>query len=178
MIRALTIFSCIAALALAGCGSSSSSSSTSRTMTQRTVTRSASTSVPTAKFLLHMGLAFGAFHHFIYSPVRSGAITHPLSHPMTVVQAGLAALFISHELNLAAQDAQSSRAMRPVTAPLTAAVGRLRALKSSITSGSFSLSDLQGVATDMNRVAALARSAGHTITQTVPSPSQLAAGVG
>jgi len=35
------------------------------------------------KFVLHAGLAFGAFHRYIYEPFRSGAFTSPLHHGLS-----------------------------------------------------------------------------------------------
>jgi hypothetical protein len=180
LVRSLAILCCIGALALAGCGSGSSSSSSAAAGTASSATSAgtatSSTELPTVKFLLHAGLAFGAFHHWIYKPIKSGVLQHPFSHKLTLVKAGLAALFVYHELKIAVQDAKASKVLRPVVAPLEAAANKLNALKASITGGSVNPSDLTGVNSQLSQAAQTAKSAGQSITETVPSLSQLTAG--
>ncbi|HWD75140.1 MAG TPA: hypothetical protein VG371_08370 [Solirubrobacteraceae bacterium] len=126
--------------------------------------------------MLHAGLAFGAFHHWIYKPIKAGVLKHPFSHKLTLVKAGLAALFVSHELKIAVQDAKASKVLRPVMAPLEAAATKLSDLKSSITGGSVNPSDVNGVNSQLSQAAQTAKSAGQPITESVPSASQLTAG--
>jgi hypothetical protein len=175
---ALATVGCIAVLALAGCGSGSTNSAagTASHAGSAATATSNSISAPTTKFVLHAGLAFGAFHHFIYLPIKSGVLRHPLSHKFTLVKAGLAALFVAHELRLALADAKASKVLRPVVAPLTAAANKLEGLKSSITGGSVNPSDLDVVNAHLTQAGQSAQSVGHTITSTVPSASQLASG--
>ena len=174
---ALVVICCIAVLALAGCGSSSSSTTkTSSAAPAASATSSSSTSLPTAKFVLHAGLAFGAFHHFIYNPIKSGALKDPLAHKLTLVKAGLAALFVAHELRLAVDDAKQSKVLKPIVAPLTAAASKLDGLKSSITGGSVSPSDLDGINTQLSQAGQTAKSAGASIKESIPSASQLTSG--
>lgn len=90
----------VLALAAAGCGSSKKSSSSS------------SVGLAKTKFALHAGLAFGAFHHFIYKPVKAGDLKHPFSHKVALVEAGLAVPIVKHEVGLALHDAQSSPLLR------------------------------------------------------------------
>ena len=79
----------------------------------------------TTKFVLHAGLAFGAFHHFIYKPLQAGDFKHPLQHKATLVKAGLAAVFAAHELKIAYKDAKASK-------PLSKLAGSLDALATKI----------------------------------------------
>jgi hypothetical protein len=172
----LVVICCIAVLAPAGCGSSSSTSKTSSAAPAASATSSSSTSLPTAKFVLHAGLAFGAFHHFIYSPIKSGVLKDPLAHKLTLVKAGLAALFVAHELRLAVDDAKQSTVLKPVVAPLTAAASKLDGLKSSITGGSVSPSDVDGINAQLSQAGQTAKSAGASIKESIPSASQLTSG--
>ncbi len=176
--RVLAVLGCVTALALAGCGSGASSTSSSAAGTggpaAGTATSSSSISLPTTKFLLHAGLAFGAFHHWIYKPIKAGALRHPFSHKLALVKAGLAALFVSHELRIAVQDAKASKVLRPVVAPLTAAANKLEGLKSSITGGSVDPSALDGINSQLSQAGQAAQSAGHSIQESIPSASQLA----
>src|SRR5205807_538341 len=76
----LAVISCLALVA-AGCGSKSSSSTSGGTVSTST------THLAKTKFVFHAGLAFGAFHHFVYKPFRAGDFKHPLSHKLTVAKA-------------------------------------------------------------------------------------------
>lgn len=99
------------ALAAAGCGSSSSSNSSSAAAAGTSGSTSTSSTpnvgrLPTVKFVLHAGLAFGAFHRYIYKPFKAGDFSGGiLKHKLTLVKAGLAGLFAYHELKLALKDA-------------------------------------------------------------------------
>lgn len=73
--RLLPVLLVLLALTVAGCGSSSSSDSAASTSAAKTTTASSPTHLATAKFVLHAGLAFGAFHRYIYKPLRAGAFT-------------------------------------------------------------------------------------------------------
>lgn len=177
----LAVVLCSAAVGLSACGSGSSSTSSgggSAAAGATTSAASSSISLPTTKFLLHAGLAFGAFHHWIYRPIKAGALRHPFSNKLTLIKAGLAALFVSHELRIAVADAKASKVLRPVVAPLTAAADKLAALKSSITGGSVNPTDLDGINTQLGRAGQTAQSAGQAIKEKLPSASQLAAGAG
>jgi hypothetical protein len=98
-------------LVVAGCGNSNSSSSS--TAAGGSAASSSTTSsvgrLPTVKFALHAGLAFGAFHRWIYKPLKNGTFSGGiLKHKVALVKAGLAGVFAYHELKLAIQDAQAS----------------------------------------------------------------------
>lgn len=61
------------------------------------------------KFVLHSGLAFGAFHRYIYKPLRAGQFksgTH--GRIAGFVKAGLAALFVKREVRLAYDDVKAN----------------------------------------------------------------------
>ncbi len=176
---AVAALCCVVALGAAGCGSSSSSSSSSASVASTATSTSSSatkSSLATAKFALHAGLAFGAFHHWIYNPVKAGALRNPGSHKLALVKAGLAALFVYHELKLSAENAKSSKLLSPLVAPLTAAGVKLSSLKSSITSGSVSPSDIDGINSSLGQIKSQAQANGQSIRESVPSATQLATG--
>jgi len=116
----------VIALALSGCGSSSAGSSDAGAGSS---TATSTTHFAKTKFVLHAGLAFGAFHRYIYKPLRAGAFSHPFSHKLTIIKAGLAAVFIRHELRLALHDAQSSPTLRKLVSPITALQTRIAQLR-------------------------------------------------
>jgi len=119
-------------LGLAGCGSSSSSSSAGGSGSTSTVGH---VHFAKTKFLLHAGLAFGAFHRYIYKPFRHGGFTPPLRHKLAIVKAGAAALFIYHEVKIALIDAQSSPLLSKLVSPLTALQRELGSLHQSLHGG-------------------------------------------
>lgn len=119
-------------IGLAGCGSSSSSSSASGSGSTSTVGH---VHFAKTKFLLHAGLAFGAFHRYIYKPFRRGDFTPPLRHKLAIVKAGAAALFIYHEVKIALIDAQSSLLLSKLVSPLTALQRELGSLHQSLHGG-------------------------------------------
>ncbi len=170
----ILISACFAGFALAGCGSSSASSSAGGG-TVATST-SGTTHFAKTKFLLHAGLAFGAFHRYIYKPFRAGVFSHPLLHKLSLAKAGLAAVFIAHELKIAAVDVRSSKLLSRLFSPLTAAADKLSALRSAITGGSVSAADLGGVQSQLSSIGKTAASHGQAIRDVVPSAGQLASG--
>jgi hypothetical protein len=163
----LAVVGCIVAIGVAGCGSSNSSSSTTATTT---------THLAKTKFVFHAGLAFGAFHHFIYKPYRAGNFRHPLSHKLAVVKAALAATFVYHELKLAANDAKSSRVLSKLFAPITIVAAKIRGLANPIKSGHDPSSQIAGANSSLASIKSTAASDGQPITDEVPTAKQLAAG--
>jgi hypothetical protein len=130
----------LALLSVSACGSSKSTSSS--TSGAAAGASSAQTVVPTkhirfakTKFLLHAGLAFGAFHRYIYKPFRAGAFSHPLQHKLALVKAAAAALFVVHELRKASEDAQSSALLRKLFSPLTALGATVAGLTAGLRAG-------------------------------------------
>lgn len=170
----ILISACLAAFTLAGCGSSGASSSAGGGAVAAST--SSTTHFAKTKFLLHAGLAFGAFHRYVYKPFRAGVFSHPFLHKLSLLKAGLAALFIAHELKIAAVDVRSSKLLSTLFSPLTAVAAKLSALRSSITGGSVSAADLGGVQSQLSSIGKTASSHGQTIQDALPSAGQLASG--
>ena len=163
----------VLALAAVGCGSSSSSSSSSAAASASSTATSASTTATTklakTKFVLHAGLAFGAFHRWIYKPAKAGDLTHPLQHKLTTLKAALAAAFVYHELKLALADAQADPTLSKLVAPVTALQNKLHGLAGSVKSGGASAADVDGLDSSISSIKGLASSAGQTITEQTPA---------
>jgi hypothetical protein len=146
----------IAVIALAGCGSSSSSG------------QSGTSSAPhvhfaKTKFLLHAGLAFGAFHRYIYKPFRSGGFTPVSRHKLAIVKAGAAGLFAYHEVKIALVDARSSATLSKLVSPLSALQGRLSSLGAQLHSGHLNPAAIAGANRGVSSVAGLGATSGATI---------------
>jgi hypothetical protein len=163
----IAVVGCIAASA-AGCGSSSASSSSTA--------GTATTHFAKTKFVLHAGLALGAFHRYIYKPYRAGNLRHPLSHKAAVVKAALASAFAYHELKLAANDVKSSKLLSKLFAPITIVANKIRGLGGPIRSGQDPGSEISGANSSLASIKSTAASNGQPISDQVPSASQLAAG--
>ena len=157
------------ALIVAGCGSSSSSSSASSTAAAATSTGTSTTKFAKTKFVLHAGLAFGAFHRWIYKPVKAGDLKHPFSHKLTLIKGALAATFVIHELKLALADAQADPTLSKLVAPLTALQTKLKALPSDLKSGNANPADVLSANDSIGSLKQLAASAGQTVSEQVPS---------
>ncbi len=103
-------------------GQSASAPVTSATASDAAVACPTSNTTPFAKtkFVLHAGLAFGAFHRYLYKPFRAGTFRSGARGRLTAfIKAGLAALFIKREVRLASEDAKANPTLcRDIAAPL------------------------------------------------------------
>ena len=72
------------------------------------------------KFVLHAGLAFGAFHRYLYKPYQAGTFQKGASGRITAfIKGGLAALFIKREVRLASEDVKANPTLcKAIAAPL------------------------------------------------------------
>lgn len=162
----------VAAVAV-GCGGGSTSSSSSG----GTSSQAATSHLATAKFVLHAGLAIGAFHRYIYKPAKAGTLSgNPLSHKAAIVKAGLAGLFTYHELKLAFQFAQQSPSLSKLAAPISALAAKIHGLVGSLKSGSVNSATIDSLESDVSGISGAASSAGANITEKAPSSFQLATG--
>ncbi len=157
------------ALAVAGCGSSSSSSTGAAAPAASSTASTTTTHLAKTKFVLHAGLAFGAFHRWIYKPAKAGELSHPFEHKLTTLKAALAAAFVYHELKLALADAQASPTLSKLVAPITALQNKLHGLAGSVKSGGASPADVAGIDSTISSIKSQAAAAGQTITEQTPA---------
>jgi hypothetical protein len=180
MRRRIAFIAVVAALllSLASCGSSKSSSSASSaaapsTSAPSTSAASSSTTSTTklakTKFVLHAGLAFGAFHRWIYKPAKAGELTHPLQHKATAAKAALAAAFVYHELGLALKDAQADPTLSKLVSPITDLQNKIHGAGSQVKSGGLSSSSVDGLNSAVSSIKDKAASAGQPITEQTPA---------
>lgn len=123
-----------AALVLAGCGGGSTSTTTNAA---GKVVVSCHIAFAKSKFVLHTGLALGAFHRYIYKPYRAGAFKKGTpGQKKALVKAGASALFAVHELKVADRDARcDGPALRKLAQPLSSALSALSSLRTALTAG-------------------------------------------
>ena len=124
------------ALGAAGCGNSTKTVSSTGSNGQVTTQTVPNVHFAKTKFLLHTGLAFGAFHRYIYKPLRAGALRRGAPGRVRVLLKGAAAtIFIVHELRLAHDDALSSDLLRPLATKIDAAGSAIGRLAGGLKSG-------------------------------------------
>jgi hypothetical protein len=161
-----------------GCGPSSSSSATNSASASASAVpggacqQVGSVNFDKTKFVLHAGLAFGAFHHFIYAPYKVGT----LRGVGALAKAGLAGLFTVHELKLAKADAESSPTLCHLAAPFDKASAAISSSTHQIKNGKASSQDIEGLNNDVNAVQRGAAADGVPAPDRVPNDSQLASG--
>lgn len=132
LLAAACLSACV--LVLAACGGTTTSTTTNAAG-QTVVT--CHTSFAKTKFVFHAGLALGAFHRYIYKPYRAGLFKKGApGRTKALVKAGASALFIYHELKIAAQDARcDGPTLRRLAAPVSSALTAFSSLKGALTAG-------------------------------------------
>src|SRR5579872_4769375 len=90
--------------------------------------------LPKTKFLFHAGLAFGAFHRYIYKPFKAGSFSGP-DKVKTIAKAAIAAAFVYHELHEALNQAQCSSTLAVLVSPITAVLGLITNATNSLKGG-------------------------------------------
>jgi hypothetical protein len=173
LLKVVVVVAVALALVVAGCGSSrrSSSSAASASTSAAITSNETSSSVKLAKtkFVIHAGLAFGAFHRWIYKPVKAGYLQQPLRHKLALAKGGLAAAFVSHELKLALADAQADPTLSKLVSPVTALQDKLKGLPSDLKSGTANPADVLSANDSIGSLKQLAAGAGQPITEQTPS---------
>jgi hypothetical protein len=105
------------------------------------------TSFAKSKFVLHSGLAFGAFHRYLYKPFRAGTFQSG-AHGRTIalVKAGAAALFIKREARLTYEDVQANPTLcRSIGQPMQQIGDKVQDAVDGLRHGDFSaISVLEG----------------------------------
>ncbi len=90
------------------------------------------------KFVLHAGLAFGAFHRYIYNPYRAGTFKAGApGRTKALAKAGASALFVAHEVKAARDAAAGDPTLCKLAAPLDSLSGLATTLAPGLTGGSF-----------------------------------------
>ncbi len=187
MRRTITILA-IAALALLGlgaCGSSKSSSSGGGSNASQSSGAGQASTTPSGqpagssdrkvrlaktKFVLHAGLAFGAFHRYIYKPFRSGrfAAGGRVRKSVIVVKGAAAGLFAYHEVKLALTDAHSSPLLSKLVSPLTALSSGLQGIAGKLKRGQASPTEIQQSNSQIDSVRQQSAASGAPVSDRTP----------
>jgi hypothetical protein len=159
-----SVASVLAAIGLlaAGCGGAKTTTSTNA---QGQTVVSCQISFAKTKFLLHTGVAAGAFYRYIYNPWRAGALKKGApGRKKTLAKAAASGLVVVHELKIARRDAQcDGPALKALAQPISAAIAAAGALTALTGGGGLGSIGTAGAAFDELKSAAAA--AGASIKQ-------------
>ncbi len=111
-----------------------------------------STGFAKTKFVLHAGLAFGAFHRYLYKPLRAGTFKSGAHGRISAfLKAGLAALYIKREVRLAYGDVTANPTLcKAIAAPLRSVGDDISGAVSKLKGG-----DPSGITAIQNTVASV-----------------------
>jgi hypothetical protein len=130
--------------ALAGCGDGNKVVTDTGSNGQTTVRTVPDVHFANTKFVLHSGLAFGAFHRYIYKPYRAGKFRSGADgRTKALIKAGIAGAFAVHELKIARKDALASDTLRRHLLPLIDKLSsKFALLTAALKKGSLNPTDL------------------------------------
>ncbi len=122
-----------AAGAAGGAGTSASAATTSAGGCPTSNTKSFAKS----KFVLHVGLAAGTFHRYLYKPFKAGTFHKGASGRISgLVKGGATALFDEHEIRQAITDVKANPTLcKVLIAPLSEVADKFTAMKSKVPAG-------------------------------------------
>ena len=105
------------------------------------------------RFAIHLGLAYFAFHHFVYSRYRQGAFKAGAPHrTRNIIKAGIALVFTAHELNVAYGIARKSNSgvLHALIKPLQGLVSTSQRVGDRLRGGQFSDAEVKNVINGAN----------------------------
>ncbi|WSK86557.1 hypothetical protein OG974_15090 [Streptomyces sp. NBC_00597] len=129
------------------------------------------------RFVANAGLAAGATYQWIIKPYRAGKFKKGAKgRTFALIKAGLAGAFAYNRLKAAADNAKGDPLLSKAMVPLTAGIASLKGLGSKLRAGSAGDADIGSFEDVINGVKGAGKSAGATVTDRVPSVSQLSGG--
>lgn len=105
------------------------------------------------RFALHLGLAYFAFHHFVYKPYKSGSFKSGASHRTTsIVKAGVALLVTYHELKVAYGIAKgsSSGVLHTLIKPMTGLIATSNRVANKLKGGQYNDAEVKSTINSAN----------------------------
>ncbi|MCI4081287.1 hypothetical protein MRQ86_13220 [Streptomyces sp. MMS21 TC-5] len=126
------------------------------------------------RFVANAGLAAGATYQWIVKPYRAGKFKKGAKgRTFALIKAGLAGAFAYNRLKAAADNAKGDPLLSKAMAPLTAGIESLKGLGTKLRKGQAGDADISSFDDVINSVKEAGKSAGATVTDKVPSASQL-----
>ncbi len=154
----------------AASGSSSSAGAATGSTGSSQCPTSNATSFAKTKFLLHTGLAFGAFHRYLYKPFQAGDFKSGAHGRIaSFVKAGTSALFIKREVRLASEDVKANPTLcKAIAAPLKTVGDTISGAVTSLKGGN--ASGITAVQSAVTAAESNASSAGTPIKEDANAP--------
>ena len=122
------------------------------------------------KFVLHMGLAFGAFHRYVYKPYKAGAFrSGAQGRVKAFLKAASGAVFAVHELKTARDDALSDSHLRPLAERVERLLHSLTSLGGSLKGGILHPAAIESAAAAVTSLGAASGGLGATIKEVAPT---------
>ncbi|MFD4140385.1 hypothetical protein [Streptomyces sp. NPDC058572] len=126
------------------------------------------------RFVANAGLAAGATYQWIVKPYREGKFKKGAEgRTFALVKAGLAGTFAYNRLKAATANAKADPLLSKAVAPLTAGIESLKELGTKLRSGQAGAADVGAFESVINSVKEAGESAGATVTDRIPTTSQL-----
>jgi hypothetical protein len=120
------------------------------------------------RFVLHAGLAFGAFHRYIYKPYRQGAFRAGApKRKRSIAKALIAAGFTYHEIKQARTAANQDPKLRALGSRLGGLTSRFGGLRTLLAAGG-GLAALGGINRAISAFSGRSKAAGFGITERAP----------
>ncbi len=126
------------------------------------------------RFLLHVGLGFGAFHRYVYARYRNGSFAAGApKRTSNLIKAAIALVFTIHEFKVAYGIAENSNSqtLQAIVRPLNNLAGQAGYLTTKFKRGQYNPSDVQALNNNANQFQSFAANQGYKIsdrTVTVP----------
>ena len=100
------------------------------------------------RFVLHLGVAYFCFHHWVMAPYQAGAFAAGAPHrTSTIVKGGIALLFAVHEVHVAQEIAAKSNdpLLKKLNGEVVALSGSFLAIGQRLRAGHFNPSDISAL---------------------------------
>jgi hypothetical protein len=120
--------------------------------------------LPKSRFLLHAGLAFGAFHRYILTPLQNGGFSAGASsRTKTFVKAAAAGAFIVREITQMDKFANADKTLCKIVPNIDGVNTALSGLIAKLKGGTATAPDLSSVSSTFDSLQSQAGSLGATI---------------
>ena len=122
------------------------------------------------RFLFHSALGFGAFHRYIYKPLKDGGFSAgAVKRIRTFLKAGLAGVFVVHEIKEMVKFAEADKTLCKMVPNIAGITTAVQDLVSKLKGGSASEADLKSVSNMFDSVKSQAGGYGADINDRVVS---------
>ena len=105
------------------------------------------------RFAVHLGLAYFAFHHFVYNPYKAGSFKAGASHRTTsILKAGAALLVTYHELKVAYGIAKDSNSgvLHALIKPMTGLINTANRVANKLKGGQYNDAEVKSTIDSAN----------------------------